>query len=63
MASPNVLEQRIDSLMDATRSRTAVNRSIAIGTLVAITMTIGAASVLRPSSMADKPENAIDVSQ
>ncbi|CAD75235.1 probable penicillin resistance regulatory protein [Rhodopirellula baltica SH 1] len=55
MARPNALQQRIVSLLDATRSRIAVNRSVALGVLVAITMISGAVSVLRPSSMADEP--------
>ncbi|WP_430454247.1 M56 family metallopeptidase [Rhodopirellula europaea] len=58
MARPNDLQQRIGSLLDATRSRIAVNRSIAIGVLVAITMISGTVSVLRPSSMAEEPKNA-----
>lgn len=55
MARPNALQQRIVSLLDATRSRIAVNRSVALGVLVAITIVSGAVSVLRPSSMADEP--------
>ncbi|GAB5512293.1 M56 family metallopeptidase [Rhodopirellula baltica] len=54
MARPNALQQRIVSLLDATRSRIAVNRSVALGVLVAITVTSGAVSVLRPSSMAEE---------
>ncbi|WP_404310417.1 M56 family metallopeptidase [Neorhodopirellula lusitana] len=52
MARPNALQQRIGSLLDATRSRIAVNHSVAIGALAAITMISGAVSALRPSSIA-----------
>ncbi|EMI54811.1 M56 family metallopeptidase [Rhodopirellula sallentina] len=52
MARPNALQQRICSLLDATRSRIAVNHSVAICALAAITMISGTVSALRPSSIA-----------
>jgi len=55
MARPNVLQHRIGYLLDRTRSRAAVNRTLAIVVLVTVTMISGMVSVLRPISMADEP--------